>query len=136
MSKQDKIVCYKKKLPVYQVESLNKIITSIDYKSVAVENAPVKKDKEEFIEPEINNNALAPVDNQVSSNAIEPEKKKLRVVHINDLGDPVEESSAMARKTEVHSFQLKLANQEVFVNPSVHSGSTGFTILTIKNSPN
>ena len=125
-----------KKSPVSKVENGNKIITSIDHKILTVENISVKKVKKEFIEPEISDSAWAPVDNQVSIAAIAPEKKKLRVVHINELGDPVEESSAMARKTEVHSFQLKLARQEVFVNPSVHPGSTAFTILVLKNSPN
>lgn len=125
-----------KKLPVNPVESAIKIITPVDHTSLTFENAAIKKDKEEFIEPKINNNGLPLLDTQINIIAIVPEKKKLRVVHINELGDPVEESSAMARKTEIHSFQLKLANQEVFVNPSVASGKTGFILLKTKNSPN
>ena len=53
-------------------------------------------------------------------------------MHINELGDPVKESPVVARKTERHSFQMKFANQEVFVNPSIASAKTGFTIYQQK----
>jgi len=124
-----------KKLTVHFVEN-NKIITSFEHKGLRPENVAVKKDKEEFTETEIINNAKTPVDTQISINAFVHEKKKLRVVHINELGDPEEEFPAMTHNTEIHSFQLRLANQEVYVNPSIASGKTGFNILPIKNSPN
>lgn len=123
-----------KKLAVHFVEN-NKIITSVEQKSLRPENVAVKKDKEEFIKTEIINNAITPVDTQINIIAIVHEKKKLRVVHINELGDPVEELPAMAHNSEMHSFQLRLANQEVYVNPSIASGKTSFNILPIKNSP-
>ncbi len=124
-----------RKSPARQAENLSKIIKPGDHKILIVENVAAKHDKEESIKSGVINNVITPVDSQISIVASIPFKKKLRVVHINELGDPVEES-IMARKTETHSFQLKLATQEVFANPSVNSASTGFTILTIKNSPN
>ncbi|MEO6218802.1 MAG: hypothetical protein ABIO81_00135 [Ginsengibacter sp.] len=126
----------KKKSPVNPAENDNKIITTIDHKILTFQNVAIKKDEEQSLEPGIINNIITPADPQVNIVAIIPEKKKLRIVHINELGDPVKEFPALAHKTEKHSFQLNLANQEVYINPSVNSGSTGFTILTIKNSPN
>ncbi len=123
-----------KKLTVHFVEN-NKIITSVEQKSLRPENVAVKKDKEEFIKTERINNAITPVDTQINIIAIVHEKKKLRVVHINELGDPVEELPAMTHNSEMHSFQLRLANQEVYVNPSIATGKTSFNILPIKNSP-
>ena len=68
--------------------------------------------------------------------AITPVIKKLKVVHINELGDPVEISPDVANKRDLHSFQLKLAGQEVYINPSTAFNKTGFTILKTKSSPN
>lgn len=123
--------------PVNFVENPKKIFIPASHKALAAENVAIKKDKEDFLEPVIIKEAAAPVDTQISIVIIVPEKKKLRVVHINELGEPVEEMPVMtARKTESHSFRLKLANQEVFVNPSGAYRKTGFTILSSKNSPN
>ena len=61
-----------------------------------------------------------------------PAKKKLKVVHINELGDPIFESPDMTRNSDKHSFKLKLAREEIFVNSSVVSKTTGFTILKTK----
>jgi hypothetical protein len=123
-----------KKLNVYFVEK-DKIISSFDRKGLRSKIVAAKNDKAEFIKPEIINNAITPVDTRINIMAIVHEKKKLRVVHINELGDPVEELPVMAHNSEIHSFQLRLANQEVYVNPSTASGKTGFNILPIKNSP-
>jgi hypothetical protein len=65
-----------------------------------------------------------------------PVKKKLKVVHINELGDPVEISPDIAGKKDLHSFQLKLARQEAYTNPSVAFNKNGFTIFKTKSSPN
>jgi hypothetical protein len=65
-----------------------------------------------------------------------PVKKKLKVVHINELGDPVEMSPDIAGKKDLHSFQLKLARQEVYTSPSVAFDKNGFTIFKTKSSPN
>ena len=80
--------------------------------------------------------SLQPIDIVPNVTVVIPPKKQLKVVHINELGDPVEELPNVARNAETHSFQLKLANQEVFVNPAVTSRPPGFTILKSKTSPN
>lgn len=123
-----------KKRNVLLVEN-DKIISSFVHKGLRPEKVTVKKDTEELIKTEINNNAITPVDTRINIMAIVHEKKKLRVVHINELGDPVEELPVMAHNSEIHSFQLRLANQEVYLNPSNASGKSGFNILPIKNSP-
>jgi len=63
----------------------------------------------------------------------EIKKKKLKVVHINELGDATQEDP-IVRSTDTHAFQLKFANQEVFVNHSVNSKATEFAILKTKIS--
>ena len=64
------------------------------------------------------------------------QSKKLAVIHINEVGDPIEDNPAIVKNTERHSFQLKLASQEVFINPGMSSQSMGVTILKSKTSPN
>lgn len=95
---------------------------------------------------ETNNNQMAANEIILSVPAIDssvvttvgtvPAKKKLKVVHINELGDPVEVSSEIAHNTDLHSFQLKLATQEVYDKSSVASNITGIPILKLKTSPN
>ena len=80
------------------------------------------------------NNAVVPVDSAISIVAILPEKKKLKVVHINELSDPIAELPGITRYAERHSFQLKLINQEVYSSPP-SSGNTGFNIFKTKNAP-
>ena len=41
-------------------------------------------------------------------------KRKLKVVHINELGDPVEFPAEVAHNTDLHLFQLQLAQQETY----------------------
>lgn len=79
---------------------------------------------------------LQPLDTSRNIADVVPRNKKLNVVHINELGDPLEESPHMARNTEIHSFQLKLANQEVYSSSSVASRAGGFSGLKSKTSPN
>ncbi|MDQ6902655.1 MAG: hypothetical protein M3139_06545 [Bacteroidota bacterium] len=64
------------------------------------------------------------------------QSKKLIVIHINEVGDPIEDNPAIVKNTERHSFQLRLASQEVFINPGMSSQSMGVTILKSKTSPN
>ncbi len=122
-----------KKSSLRPVENSNKI-TTVDHKTLTVENVADKPDKEEFIEREISN-AIAPLDTQKNIAAIVPEKKKLRVVHINEMGDPVSESQNVARYYERHSFQIKIINQEVFTSPSLSQSNKEFAIFKSKNAP-
>ncbi len=77
--------------------------------------------------------ALQPLDTSANAVTVATLNKKLKVVHINELGDPVEESPGIARSADIHSFQLKLTNQEVYVNSSLASRKSRFTIFKINN---
>ena len=93
---------------------------------------------------ETNNNQIAtnkvilpvPVaDSAVAATAVTVQvKKKLKVVHINELGDPVEALPDIAHHTDLHLFQLKLATQEVYNKSSVASNTTGLPVLKLKTS--
>ena len=63
-------------------------------------------------------------------------KKKLNVVHINELGDPIIESSDVTRIEDIHSFKLKFGNGEVLSNSAVVSRPSGFIILKTKTASN
>lgn len=85
---------------------------------------------------ENNNKSLQPVDTFSNVAAIIPVKQKLKVIQINELGDPQEFQPGIARNADKHIFQFKFGNQEIFTNPSVASSDKGFTILKIKTSSN
>ncbi len=123
------------KISITKKVEQEKIITAIDHKTLPIESVAAKQDEEKFIEPKIIN-AATTIDSQINIAVVIPGKKKLRVVHINELGDPLEELPAMARKTEIHSFQMKFANQEVFVTSSAFSTKARFNIFSTKPSPN
>jgi len=63
-------------------------------------------------------------------------KKKLNVVHINELGDPIIESSDLTHIEDIHSFKLKFGNGEVLSNSAVVSKPSGFIILKTKTASN
>jgi len=74
----------------------------------------------------VNNSTIAAV----------PPKKKLNVVHINELGDPVTESPDITRIEDIHSFKLRFGNGEVFSDSPVVSKPSGFIILKTKAASN
>ncbi len=76
-----------------------------------------------------------PENNILAKASTFPAKKKLKVVHINELGDPVEESPDVARNADIHSFQFKFGNGGAY-NSSLTSKTTGNTFLKTKTSPN
>ena len=71
-----------------------------------------------------------------STTAVVPPKKKLKIVHINELGDPVLETSDITRIADIHSFQLKFGNGEVISNSPMASKSSGLIILKAKPPSN
>jgi hypothetical protein len=71
-----------------------------------------------------------------STTSVPSSKKKLKVVHINELGDPVIEPSDVTRIGDTHSFRLKFANGEVFSNSSSASKPSGLIILKTKTASN
>jgi hypothetical protein len=65
------------------------------------------------------------------------EKKKLKVVHINELGDPIPATFLRRIPDDYSVIQFRLINQQVYSNPPVPSGSFGFNTSKSKNtSPN
>ena len=61
------------------------------------------------------------------------EKKKLKVVHLNELGDPVSEPRNRLLPDDYGLIQFKLINQQVYTSSPAPSNSTGFNILQSKN---
>ncbi len=85
---------------------------------------------------EAKSNSLSPMDTFSSLATSNPVKKKLKVVHINELGDPVETFPGIVRNTDKHSFEFKIADQGIYINPTTASNTSGFTILKIRSSQN
>lgn len=81
------------------------------------------------------NIALKPVDT-ASEVAITLTKKSLKVVHVNELGDPLDVPRDLANKKELHSFQLRLASQEVYNGKPVALNKKEFTIFSTESSSN
>lgn len=71
-----------------------------------------------------------------STAAMTPPKKKLNVVHINELGDPVITSSDVTRIEDMHSFKFKFGNGEVFSNSPIASKPSGLITLKTKTASN
>jgi len=76
------------------------------------------------------------VDTAISIAVNLPEKKKLKVVHVNELGEPAEISPDVARNSIIRSFQFKFAGEEVYNTHPEKSNTSGFTILKSKKFPN
>jgi hypothetical protein len=87
------------------------------------------------VSTEIFHNSLKRVDTS-SIVTIMPAKKSLKVVHVNELGDPVDVPHDIANKKELHSFQLRLASQEVYNGKPVALNKKEFTIFSTKPSSN
>ncbi len=64
-----------------------------------------------------------------------PAKKKLKVVHVNELGDPVEQAPSVAPNVSLHYFRIKFANQQVYTSPPP-SNENGSRILKLKTPLN
>lgn len=134
--------------------------TQIFYSSTVINNrekteaVSTKKNNKNIYEREINllrvpdtastqnilvetlSNALSKIDTFSSLATSIPIRKKLKVVHINELGDPVETFPDIIRKTDKHSFEFKIADQGIYINPAIASNTSGFTILKIRSSQN
>ncbi|MEP6615808.1 MAG: hypothetical protein ABJA57_04485 [Ginsengibacter sp.] len=68
----------------------------------------------------------------LSTSTVAQVKKKLPVVHINELGISGDDPSNMARYYEHRAFQLKFINQQVY---TTSSPGRGFNILKSKINP-
>lgn len=61
--------------------------------------------------------------------------KKINVVHINELGDPVPEVHSRFRIADYRSIQIRLINQQVYSNASTEINNPGFNIFKTTNAP-
>ncbi|MEO8762914.1 MAG: hypothetical protein ABI416_01445 [Ginsengibacter sp.] len=123
----------KKKLTSLRFEKSNPMQYVSKHTMIPSKDIRDKKEKEDFSTPHLTINAAAPVDTVISIVSNIPEKKKLKVVHINELGDPVTELPNIVKSRE-HRSMIKFINQEVNTSlPS--SGNTGFNMFTTKKIP-
>jgi hypothetical protein len=86
--------------------------------------------------PATQNIALLPLQIPVTSittSVAVTEKKKLKVVHINELGDPVLEPRNTMHPDDYGVIQFKLINQQVYNISPVPVNSVGFNISKSKN---
>ena len=121
------------KVPALPGQKSNKINPLFNHTIIRSKIFQDKKEKEESVVQKITNNAIGPVDTVISIVAILPEKIKLKVVHINELGDPVTVSPNIAKSHE-HRSLVKFINREINTSlPS--SGNTGFNIFKTKTPP-
>lgn len=75
------------------------------------------------------------VSNTSLATSLKPvEKKKLNVVHINELGGPATDLPLVAHRIDKKAFQFEIAKGEVVSNPSGVSQNTNFTTSQIKNT--
>ena len=106
----------KNKLPGKSIHEINKAKAS--NRTNIRGNEIVQNKTEVGITQQLTYSAVTPVDTLISLVANVSVKKKLIVVHVNELGDPVTESPNIARNNEQHSFQFKFMNQEVYTRSS------------------
>jgi len=65
----------------------------------------------------------------VSVTVVSPAKKKLRVVHVNEIGRPLEEPTVNNKFTEKHGLGWRIINAEIY-NPVYGSSTNNGLILT------
>jgi hypothetical protein len=63
-------------------------------------------------------------------------KKKLRIIHINDIGQPMEESTADNQFIQRDRFQLKILNSENYNPISTSPARNGLILFKSKNASN
>lgn len=86
-------------------------------------------------EPEQIVKTVAPVDTTITKTSPIFVKKKLRVIHINELGQPVEENNKYDRYVDHQPFYRRLTNQNAFYDSPVSAHSFTNDLLKIKLTP-
>jgi len=108
-------------------------------KNIAIKEEPGRPavdDQADIITDAVISPAVAD-SNRSNALAVASVKKKLKVVHINELNDSFSETPNVAAQYEHSYFQLKLINRQAYTGTSLPSGNTGFTIFkTSKASSN
>lgn len=120
-----------KKNAVFTTIAQNKTnaVVSDSIKNVSAPANEVIATKKDEVLPALNNDSSA-----TKTLALIPIKKKLKVVHINELGDPIEEPADLASSAEQHLLPWKLGNAEVFSNPLLAYRKTAFPLIKTKPS--
>lgn len=91
--------------------------------------SPAVKEPEQIVK------TVVPIDTIVTMASPIFVKKKLRVVHINELGQPVEENSKDDRYVEHQSLYRRLTNQNAFYNSPASATTFTKELLKIKLTP-
>lgn len=134
------LVINKEQLPVISITANNKTTTLPHVK----ENNPPKNTAyipkaayslpARIIEPGTTA-AIIPVplpDTAVAIIATVPDKKKLPVVHINELGKQEQEEAPFASHNQRSSFQIKIFNQDSYPGTPLPANNTATDMLKIK----
>ena len=118
---------------------------TIVHQKISSDKLPVKKiqieavllqEKLTAIVPSIQIQPLQiPLTNKLVA-AINTEKKKMKVVHINELGTPLPELRSRTATDDYSVIQFNLVNQRVYSKPPAGAGSTRFGPLKSKNISN
>ena len=128
-------------------DNINKTVTiqtdqPISHKKINSGIAPVKSaiDPVVFIEqkdiPTTPIISILPVQipvTEITTTVAVTEKKKLKVVHINELGDPVSEPRNTTHPVDYSVIQFRLINQQVYTSAPASSNSFSFNISKSKN---
>ena len=80
--------------------------------------------------------AVVPSENTAKTNVAIAVKPKLKVVHINELGGPVEAAPIVAHNVYPRSFSMQIGREEVYANPSKTKSKNGFINLPITSPSN
>ena len=67
---------------------------------------------------------------------VPPVKKKLRVVHLNEIGQPTPEPTVNNRFTERHGFDLRIINGERYNSVNSSSSNNGLILIRPRNTSN
>ena len=119
-------------------QNKNAALTSTQKNNATVEDAPMVNNQPaaaNTIAEQKTSTPFTPADAAKTLTAEAPVKKKLRVVHINDLGQPNEESTADNKYERPH-FQLKIINGEYYHPTSTSGASSGLMLFQSKNVSN
>ncbi len=90
------------------------------------------------IQPPLQPNPVLVLNTAATAKAVPSiSKKKLRVVHVNELDEPAEEDYTLVKNSGRHAFRIKWTEQHVPLNTSIETDHSGYAILKINlSSPN
>jgi hypothetical protein len=145
---QQQIVLTENKLNTALPENTGKTITvqtdhPLNNKKIKPFVIPVKPNIDLIVSEQKNisaeqNIVLLPVQipvTAITTSVAVTERKKLKVVHINELGDPVLEPHTRMLPDDYGVIQFKLIDQQVYTTSPASSFSTSSNILKSKNVP-